>query len=75
MVLRAREARAIHSLVSTILDPDEKWEMWVWCWSVGRSAQWRDILLLRMLAPKNWISGSCFDNGGIMRRLQVYTGL
>lgn len=64
--LRAIAARATHSLVSTILGPWEKCRMWERscilrpsCWSAGRSLQWREILVWRVLAPKNCTSGSC----------------
>ena len=63
---RAIAARATHSLVSTILGPWEKCRMWERscilrpsCWSAGRSLQWREILVWRVLAPKNCTSGSC----------------
>lgn len=66
MVLSAREANATHSLVSTILEPEEKQAIWEnsWLfrdsyWSVGISDQYREILVWSALAPKYWISGTC----------------
>lgn len=66
IVLRAREARATHSRVSTILEPEEKHAIWEnnWLfrdsyWSVGISDQYLEILVWSALAPKYWISGTC----------------